>query len=253
MQQSLRDGSTASQLVTDWSGTIAQLNCNVMLRDVANNPDIPTLADVNMAFSNSVSVEIITGHLKSVLNYAGIDLTPAQMAETSLSILSSYWYLNLAELCLFFSQLKNGSRGQFVWGTKINNQAIMVALAAFGRDRRREIERQESEKISKEIEEKGYSRTEPLLVDIFKGIDHVNHVRENALKDYQAFRKLFPYMPDEYEPKVLWKAWRGDIDALHSIYGKQLPPDSVSHRDIGKYLCKYNIAKAKENEGEKYL
>ena len=33
-----------------------------------------------------------------------------------------------------FSQLKNGSRGQFVWGTKINNQAIMVALSNFCRD-----------------------------------------------------------------------------------------------------------------------
>lgn len=247
MQQSLRDGLTASQLVSDWSGTIAQLNCNVMLRDVANNPDIPTLADVNMAFSNSVSVEIITGHLKSVLNYAGIDLTPAQMAETALSILSSYWYLNLAELCLFFSQLKNGSRGQFVWGTRINNQAIMVALADFCRDRRREIEKQENEKVTKQINN-GYSHNKNLLVGIYKGLDRIRLVRENALKDFQAFRRLFPYLPDKYDPEVLWRAWRGDGDALRSIYGEHLPPSEVSHKDIGEYLCEYNVAKAKEDD-----
>ena len=131
IQQALQAGSTASQLVAEWSGTIAQLNCNVSLSDVANAENIPTLADVNRSFSNSTSVEIITEHLKSVLRYAGVELTNAQLAETALSILSSYWYLNLAELCIFFSQLKNGSRGQFVWGSKINNQAIMVALVEF--------------------------------------------------------------------------------------------------------------------------
>ena len=243
----MQAGSTASRLVAEWSGTIAQLNCNVSLFDVANAKNIPTLADVNRSFSNSTSVEIITEHLKSVLRYAGVELTDAQLAETALSILSSYWYLNLAELCIFFSKLKNGSRGQFVWGAKINNQAIMVALADFCRERRHEIERQENEKIRKDSE-KGYSRNETLLVDIQKGLNHVRLVREGALKDYEEFRRLFPHIPDKYDPKILWRAWGGDKEALHLIYGERIPPEKVAESDIGKFLCEYNIAKAKEGK-----
>lgn len=86
MQQALQAGSTASQLVAEWSGTIAQLNCNVSLCDVANAGNIPTLADVNRSFSNSASVEIITKHLKSVLSYAGAELTDAQTQKEKIGI-----------------------------------------------------------------------------------------------------------------------------------------------------------------------
>lgn len=247
IQQALQAGSTASQLVAEWSGTIAQLNCNVSLYDVANADNIPTLADVNRSFSNSTSVEIITEHLKSVLRYAGVELTDAQLAETALSILSSYWYLNLAELCIFFSQLKNGSRGQFVWGSKINNQAIMVALADFCKDRHREIDHQENERIRQETE-KGYSRSEVFAKDIVVGSQRIQSEREEAKKDFKAFCKLFPYLPDKYKPEVLWKAWRGDKDALREIYGESIPEADVAEMDIGLCLCNYNIAKSKEQE-----
>ena len=247
IQKALRAGSTASQLVTEWSGTIAQLNCNVSLFDVANAENIPTLADVNRSFSNSTSVEIITEHLKSVLRYAGVELTDAQLAETALSILSSYWYLNLAELCIFFSQLKNGSRGQFVWGTKINNQAIMVALADFCKDRRREIEHRENELVRKKAET-GYARNENLIKDIVTGVQNTRREREKAKQDFKTFCELFPYLPDKYEPKVLWKAWGGNKEALRKIYGESIPPPDVAEMDIGMYLCNYNITKGKELE-----
>lgn len=247
IQQALQTGSTASQLVAEWSGTIAQLNCNVALYDVANAEHIPTLADVNRSFSNSTSIEIITEHLKSVLRYAGVELTNAQLAETALSILSSYWYLNLAELCIFFSQLKNGSRGQFVWGSKINNQAIMVALADFCKDRRREIEHKESE-YARKMAEIGYSRNENLVKDIVVGVQNAKGEQERAKQDYEAFCELFPYLPDNYKPEVLWKAWKGDNEALHTIYGEKIPAADIAEKDIGMYLCNYNIAKSKENE-----
>ena len=247
IQQALQAGSTASQLVAEWSGTIAQLNCNVALYDVANAEHIPTLADVNRSFSNSTSIEIITEHLKSVLRYAGVELTNAQLAETALSILSSYWYLNLAELCIFFSQLKNGSRGQFVWGSKINNQAIMVALADFCKDRRREIEHRENELVRKKAET-GYARNENLIKDIVTGVQNTRREREKAKQDFKAFCELFPYLPDKYEPKVLWKAWGGNKEALRKIYGESTPPPDVTEMDIGMYLCNYNIAKGKELE-----
>lgn len=234
-------------MVAEWSGTIAQLNCNVALYDVANAEHIPTLADVNRSFSNSTSIEIITEHLKSVLRYAGVELTNAQLAETALSILSSYWYLNLAELCIFFSQLKNGSRGQFVWGSKINNQAIMVALADFCKDRRREIEHRENELVRKKAET-GYARNENLIKDIVTGVQNTRREREKAKQDFKAFCELFPYLPDKYEPKVLWKAWGGNKEALRRIYGESTPPPDVTEMDIGMYLCNYNIAKGKELE-----
>lgn len=241
----LRNTSTASRLVDEWSGTTAQLNCVVELKDVASADEIPTLADVNAAFGNSTSVEIIVRHLQSVFRYAGIELPDSQLAETSMSILSSYWYLNLAELCIFFSQLKNGSRGQFVWGSKINNQAIMVALADFCKDRRREIERKESEKIRQEVE-KGYSRNENLVKDIVLGAQSIKEKREKAKRDYKAFCEFFPCLPDEYKPEVLWKAWGGNNEALHEVYGDNIPAADVAEKDIGRYLCNYNIVKSKE-------
>lgn len=234
-------------MVDEWSGTTAQLNCVVELKDVAIADEIPTLADVNAAFGNSTSVEIIVRHLQSVFRYAGIELPDAQLAETSMSILSSYWYLNLAELCIFFSQLKNGSRGQFVWGAKINNQAIMVALADFCKDRRREIERKESEKIRQEVE-KGYSRNETLAKDIVIGAQRIQKEREKAKLDFKAFCEFFPYLPDKYKPDVLWKAWGGNKEALREIYGEHIPATEYAEKDIGMYLCNYNIIKSKELE-----
>ena len=215
--------------------------------DVANAENIPTLADVNRSFSNSTSVEIIIEHLKSVLRYAGVELTDAQLAETALSILSSYWYLNLAELCIFFSQLKNGSRGQFVWGTKINNQAIMVALADFCKDRRREIEHKENIRIRQDTEN-GYSRSETLSKDIVLGTKGIKNAREEAMQSFEAFLKFFPHLPKKYDAKVLWRAWGGDNEALHKIYGEKIPAKDVAEMDIGMYLCNYNIAKGKELE-----
>lgn len=245
-QELLKISSTASQLVAEWSGTTAQLNCAVALQDVVNADNIPTLADVSAVFDNSTSVHIIVNHLQSVLRYAGVEITDTQLAETALSILSSYYFLNLAELCVFFSQLKNGSRGQFVWGTKINNQAIMVALSNFCRDRRQEIERQESAKMRQEME-KGYSRLENLTKGIVMGTLEVRKKAEEAKKNYEAFCRFFPRLPDAYNPHVLWKAWGGDADALRQIYGANVPPADIAERDIGRYLCEYNIAKSRED------
>ena len=234
-------------MVDEWSGTTAQLNCAVELIDVVNADQLPTLADVNVVFGNSTSVRIIVRHLQSIFRYAGVEMLDSQQAETAMSILSSYWYLNLAELCIFFCQLKNGSRGQFVWGARINNQAIMVALSDFCKDRHRAIEHKENERIRQEVE-KGYTRNETLIKDIVTGTQSIKSAREKAKTDYVAFCEFFPYLPDKYNQKVLWKAWGGDKDALRQIYGKDIPTAEIAERDIGGYLCSYNIAKSKELE-----
>lgn len=152
LQISLKTGSTASQLVDEWGGTIAQLSMGAPLYDVAANGEIPTLADVGVVFGNSTSVQIITSHLESVLKYAGVELSREQMAETALAILSGYWFLNLAELCIFFIRLKNGNYGQFVWGKSLNNQAVMVALSDFCKERREVIIRKETERMARAVE-----------------------------------------------------------------------------------------------------
>ena len=39
----------------------------------------------------------------------------------------------------------------------------------------------------------------------------------------------------------------GDADALRQIYGANVPPADIAERDIGRYLCEYNIAKSRED------
>lgn len=177
LQQTLRNGSTASQLVDNWSGTQAQLNCNLTLAQAIRIEGIPTLADINVVFGNATSVRIITEHLQSILRYAGIDIAPQQLAETALSILASYYFLNLAELCIFFTQLKNGSRGQFVWGNRINNQSIMVALSDFCRDRRDEHVKLSNETAMKQSQ-KGFTRIEDAACAMIEGVKNIQELKK---------------------------------------------------------------------------
>lgn len=237
----LRTGSTASQLVSDWSGTIAQLNCNVALAEVVNADNIPTLADVGRSFSNATAVEIITQHLQSVLRYSGVELTNSQLAETALLILSSYWYLNLAELCIFFCQLKNGSRGQFVWGSKINNQAIMVALSDFCKDRRLEIIKQETEK-QKALVSTGFTKIETYGASISVGLDNIRQLAKDARECLGSFNKLYPELPVVHDANTWWMAWKGEVDSLCKVFNRKSIDDiEAASTEVGVYLCEYNV------------
>lgn len=240
----LQVGLTALQLVDNWGGTIAQLNCNFQLSEVVNSERIPTLTDVGRAFGNSVSVKIITSHLNSALRYSDVELTDAQLAETALAILQGYWFLNLAELCIFFSQLKCGVRGQIVWGSKINNQALMVQLAEFCRERNAVIGRIETDK-QKEAMERGFSRLESHASSIVAGVEKSRDLAEKAKEDIAVFRELFPEAPPQCSHEVWWKAWKGEREALKLIYGSSVPSVDIAMTDVGKYLCSYNIQKHK--------
>lgn len=246
-QQALKNSLTDSQLVNEWGGTVAQLKCNVSLRDVILQSEyIPTLTDVNIVFSNATSVRIITQHLQSVLQFSGVELTDKQLGETALAILTNYWFLNLAELCIFFSQLKAGSRGQFVWGAKINNQAIMVALNDFCRDRRTEIDAVERIK-QREQRELCHSKIENAAAAIVAGIDQLKDIKNRAKEDFTAFCELFPLLPDAFPPETWWKAWKGEREYQCNIYGPNCPPADIASIDIGKYLCEFNIQINKKN------
>ncbi|WP_230201959.1 hypothetical protein [Bacteroides neonati] len=247
----LRNGSTASQLVNDWSGTIAQLNCNVTLSEVVAADNIPTLADIGRSFSNATSVEIITKHLQSVLRYSGVELTDTQLAETALSVLSSYWYLNLAELCIFFCQLKNGSRGQFVWGSKINNQAIMVALSDFCKDRRSEIVRKETAKRNEMINS-GFTKIETYGASVSVGIDNIRHLASDAKGSLESFCKLYPELPVRHDAKTWWMAWKGEFESLCKVFNcKSIDDVWDASTQVGMYLCEYNIYCKKRTYAER--
>lgn len=117
----------------------------------------------------------------------------------------------------------------------------------FCKDRRREIEHKENIRIRQDTEN-GYSRSETLSKDIVLGTKGIKNAREEAMQSFEAFLKFFPHLPEKYDAKVLWRAWGGDNEALHKIYGEKIPAKDVAEMDIGMYLCNYNIAKGKELE-----
>ena len=243
----LKVSLTPSQLVSNWSGSIAQMQCTLSEYDIVRTEGFPTLADVNRVFANETSVAILMNHLVSVVNYTGVAMTDAQRAETAMAMLTNYYYLNVAEWCLFFNELKAGKRGQIVWGKSINNQAIMVALHDFASDRRREIEKLEYEK-QRQDSQQGFNRLESAGAAIVKGLEVLKQLRKKAYSDFKAFRALFPSLPCNYTPKVLYDAWRGQKDAIKTIYGDTSLSESEVHEKIDRYLTEFNI---NQNEKQK--
>lgn len=239
VQKALKNGLTASQLVSEWSGTEAQLKCGYSLEDVAGLKTIPSIGDVSRAYGNMTAVQIIVEHLKSIFRYAGTDLPNEQLAETALSILTNYYYLNLGELCIFFTQLKAGSRGQVVWGNRINNQAIMVALYEFCRDRFTAIAHREDE-LRRLQGTKGFTRIENAAGAILQGIESVKKLKAEAKKNIEAFRTLFPSIPDGYSEKILFEAFSGKEDAIQTVFRKPIKADDASEA-LYRWLCDYNV------------
>ena len=186
---------TCPQLVADWSGTGAQVAAGQMaLSDIVQREDIPTLADVNRVHGNLASVKIIAEHLISVVRFAWVDLTEDQAKETALVILSGYYYLNLAELALFFHRLKCGELGQVVYGKKINNQAIMCALHDFASERSKAIERIITEQTKQETSGDTIKKFGSLMTG---GIE--NHF--DKCVDFDIFLETFPVFKGEKHAK----------------------------------------------------
>lgn len=174
------------------------------LSELVKREDIPTIADVNRMHGNKTSLEIIALHLISVVRFAGVDLTREQAEETALVILSGYYYLNLAELALFFHRLKCGELGQVVWGQKINNQAIMCALHDFAAERRQKIDRIEAEKAQAESLER---RAKDYAGAVIGGIEgHYKRCHE----DFEYFCQAFPILLGGEHAREWWKYFKKD-------------------------------------------
>lgn len=242
---SLKTSLTASQLVSNWAGTAAQMKCTLPLSEAVKLTGIPTVSDVSRVYGNVVSLSLVSEHLRSVFRYAGIDMNlddarmRSMIAETALAIVSGYYFLNLYELCIFFNQLKTGQRGQVVWGSKINNQAVMVALNEFAQDRREAIIKMENERYNEQAA-RGYTRIGDAAAAMVKGVTGIRNLAEKAKKDYKAFRELFPSLPNDYKPSDLFEAYGGKEAAIRAIYGDNAPTAELASRDIYGFLCDYN-------------
>ena len=210
-------------MVREWSGTIAQINVKQNLLVIAGAKNIPTLADVTRAYDNTTAITIIANHLQSLCNFGDTEVKQDQFLDTALLIATEYYYLNLSELCLFFRRCKLGNYGQLVWGAKLNIQQVMSALYQFSRDRVEAI-------TKKEIEEQNAKPKVPMasrMVFIQQGLSELKALKEKALTDYNAFRELYPKLPEDMRPEEYWSAWK------------------VDERNVGMKLCEVNI---KDNE-----
>ena len=219
MQQELRRSSTASQLVEEWGGAIAQINMKEDLMQIAGANNIPSLVDVSRSFGNKTAINIISSHLKSLCQFGDTEVSLTQFVDTAMLIATEYYYLNLSELCLFFRRCKLGVYGQVVWGSKLNIQQVMSALYQFSRDRVEAITKRESEQLQQQPKIPMATR----IVFIHQGIDRVRKLNAKAKQDYSAFRQLFPKLPADKEPMEYWELWKRD------------------EKNVGMRLCEFNL------------
>jgi len=193
------------------------------LSDIVQREDIPTLADLNRVHGNKASLKIIAKHLMSVCLFAGVGLTEEQAEQTALVILSGYYYLNLAELALFFHRLKSGELGQVVYGKKINNQAIMCALHDFAAERRQKIDRIIAEQAQAESLER---RAAGYVGVVQNGIEgHYDKCKESL--DY--FLQSFPFLVGSPHACAWWEYFKKDREkALKDIWSLADPNKAKS-------------------------
>lgn len=245
-QKSLKNGITADRLVAEWGA--ASQSYNISLQQIAGHRDVPTLADVNVVYGNIISSSLISEHIRTILRYVGVDVSPKamlsnttlamQIADTSSIIASNYYYLNLMELALFFREVKSGKRGQVVWGSKLNTQELMVRLSEFVADRALAIEKNDMEE-RKAQQQKGFTNIKQAGAAITEGVCGWRKMLEEAKGNYDRFLKLFPKFPQGISPIVWYDAWLGDRAALDVVFNDE-PPGNYED-EIIKKLCDYNV------------
>ena len=206
-------------MVKEWSGTLAQINVKQDLSIIASAKNIPTLADVTKAYNNATAITIIANHLQSLCSFGDTVVKEDQFIDTALLIATEYYYLNLSELCLFFRRCKLGKYGQLVWGTKLNIQQVMSALYQFSRDRVEAITKRETEELNAKPKVPIASK----MIFIQQGLSGLKALKEKASTDYNAFRELYPRLPNDKRPEEYWKAWK------------------VDEKNVGMKLCEFNM------------
>lgn len=110
----------------------------------------PTLAAVKTTYGVEIAISWLEAQLHDLAEYAGAKdkLTAAQSVVAANTILSSYYYLNVAEIMLFFFKFKAGKYGKF-YGA-VDPLTITTALCKFCDERRDALFKIESDKAAAE-------------------------------------------------------------------------------------------------------
>lgn len=141
----------------DMQATIIRSNATKAL--LAENAGIPTLGLLNGTYGPAMPVEWLKLQFGSLNDYAeqGVGMTNDQLSELCSLVLSEYYYLNMAEICLFIGRFKLGDYGQF-YGA-IGPMKIVNALRQYVRERGLEIDSYERKQAEisrdKQYEERG--------------------------------------------------------------------------------------------------
>lgn len=115
----------------------------------------------------------------------------------------------------------------------------MVALYEFSQDRFTAIVRKEDE-LRKTQERKGFTRIESAAGAILQGVESIKKLKAEAKKNIEAFRTLFPSIPDGYSEKTLFEAFSGKEDAIQTVFRKPIKADDASET-LYRWLCDYNV------------
>lgn len=144
---------TASEIFASYNPDIGTriLKRRKRLGELGTNADIPTLGLLAEAYGEDTPetwLAIQLDNLENSTTQRGMD--DAQFYTIARVITGEYYWLNLAELCLFFTWLKTGKYGRF-YGA-VDPMRITEALRQFVKERAIDIDSVERERRRREIE-----------------------------------------------------------------------------------------------------
>lgn len=113
----------------------------------------PTLAELDAHFNGRFSAAWLMAQLHDLSEYCGCKekLTGHPLRQCASIIATSYYYLKVTELMLFFNRFKEGRYGRF-YGA-VDPLVITIALRDFIRERDAALRKRESEEYEKRMEE----------------------------------------------------------------------------------------------------
>lgn len=124
----------------------------------ARNPKVcyfgnyPTLADINMAYGNTMAAQWLIPQLYDLSQFSGANnITASQLEELARIIATEYPWLKVTELLLFFYKFKTGRYGKF-YGA-VDPLVITTAIREFVIDRRDAYTQHELEERQRKAEE----------------------------------------------------------------------------------------------------
>lgn len=124
---------------------IKLVKCNATHSELALNEGIPTLGLLAATYGDATPHEWLKIQFGSLNDFAEVQtkIDKEQLSELSEIFLAEYYYINVAEICLFVARFKSGKYGCF-YGS-IDPMKITSAMIKYISERRIDIERKERE------------------------------------------------------------------------------------------------------------